>query len=473
MVAAFGVGALLMLLAVWACNRWAGHKQRQPNREHSERDITLSPDQQAALSAVLEPNWDTECILIYGSAGTGKSTIIHKIVEALNGQAIVAAPFGIAALNVGGTTINRLIGIGPFAIPYDQMAHLVHMLDEDRREVMREAKVVIIDEVSTLRVDLMDALDYSLRINLGAPDVPFGGKKVVLVGDLMQLDPVVAQDGPQLTAWDGHMFFHGKVWQQARLRAIKLTQAHAFEKDPEFAEALQQLRSVETRLAAINWINQRMIVAHNDGGRVVIATTNADANGINEQRLAALPPPPHTYHGETDGDFLAGDMRTSMHLTLKIGARVVVVANDRERPPQFANGTLAEVRHMGDDSVEIEKDDGESIVLHQYQWNRLEPKLNDAGQLVHEPVAWFRQIPLKLAWAFTVQRAQGLRFDAVHVLPGHNGFFASGHAYVAISRCRTISGLSCIYPFNMAHFWWAPSLLRFLEEIEENPIWPA
>jgi len=464
------IGGLFARLWTWL---WRLFARREPAGADPNVRF-LSEDQQHALDQILQDNWDTDCILLYGAAGTGKSTIVREISQALPGKVIVVAPTGLAAANVDGTTIHRLLGFGPYPISY-RHPRQIRLLKPDRRRVLRRAEIIIVDEASMLRADLMDALDWGLRKNLGKETKPFGGKKVLLVGDLLQLDPVVGDDEKSvLSEWDGHMFFDGKVWQEARLRAIRLETVHRQADDLEFAAALADSRRPERLPFAVDWLDDHLGISGESGEKVVIATTNAIADEINAAHLKELMGryPPYEGIVPEGQKFAESEMRAPKRLYLKPGARVLIVANDRNEPRRYVNGTLAKVTRLFKSRVEVLTDEGRTIILDPYTWDRYEPQVSEQTGLLEQcPVASYTQIPLRLAWAFTVHKSQGLSFSEVHLIPGQR-FFASGHAYVGLSRCRTIAGQTCQRRITEADFYWNPRLRAFLEKIEANPIWP-
>lgn len=428
--------------------------------------LSLSQDQSKALEEILNDKWDTDCYLVWGAAGTGKSTLVRELAKAKPGKVLVCAFTGIAAENVGGTTIHRLIGIGIHPLPYRDNSQ-IPLLDADRREVLRKAELIVVDEISMVRVDLMDALDWSLRRNLNQEDKPFGGKKVVLVGDLLQLGPVVTQDDRHVLAlWEGHMFFNAKVWDEAELNSLPLIQVHRQTEDPKFAECLGKLRAEGGVTEAVEWLGQHLKVTVEDDNKVVLCPKNSDASQINEQRLRQLPGDPKIYQAYVQGDFK--DKRTLEQLHLKVGARVVVVANDSEASRRYVNGTVGRVTRLMEGQVEIEKEDGGRIALAPHTWKEFEPRVNDeTGLIEYVAVAKFTQIPLKLAWAITIHKSQGLSLNAAHLVPS-TGFFASGHAYVALSRVRSIKGLTSDRRLGPGDFYWDPSLRDYLQQLESE-----
>jgi ATP-dependent DNA helicase PIF1 len=390
----------------------------------------------------------------------------------LPGRVIVVAATGLAAANVDGTTVHRLLGFGPHLLSYKNRSD-IPALHEDRQKALRFAELIIIDEVSFVRVDLLDAIDWSLRWNVGEPDKPFGGKRILLVGDLLQLDPIDGEDKASLqSTWGGHMFFHAKVWNEARMQAIELKTLHRQREDLEFASALTNLRDPILLPKAVKWLRDRIPIQFEAGEKVGVATTNRIADRMNDERLDELKGVEVIYEGIVEGKYSEAEMRAPRKLILKPGARVVIVVNDEEEPRRFVNGTLAKVQRLHQDRVVVVTESCLTVALKRFKWRRYEPEINaSSGLLEQKPVASYRQIPLKLAWAFTVHKSQGQSFDSAHVIPG-GGFFASGHAYVALSRCRTAAGLSCQRQLTESDFFWRPELRAFLDEIGDNPIWP-
>lgn len=444
-----------------------------PVEARTRRRVVLDPTQREAIRAAIAEHWDTQVILIYGGAGTGKSEVVKRIARKFRGKTIIVAPTGIAAHNVDGVTIHSQFKF-PGALLRYRDNDVIHPLGGDLREALLRAKLIIIDEISMVRVDLLDAIDWSLRISLGNPDVAFGGKRIVMVGDLLQLEPVADDEALHelLPDWpDGQFFFDAHVWKEARLRAFQLATEHRQSADQEFAQCLRELRdgdSAEMR----SRLNDLIRVTPEPADRPILVTAKASAEGINTERLRVLQGPSRRYKHSKTGQFPSSERRAPDNLILKKGARVLITANASGGPPYlYVNGTLGVVSEMNRDSVTVQKDDGEIVTIGPHLWERKRYVQDPETEGIRlQTVGTFSQIPMRLAWAMTVHKSQGLTFDKLHI-DTTQWFFASGQGYVALTRCRTAFGLSVSSPIPPGMVFWKPRLRHFLDQIGEDPLW--
>ncbi|MCW5939599.1 MAG: AAA family ATPase [Fimbriimonadaceae bacterium] len=428
----------------------------------------LSSEQRAIMDDLLGGGLGSQVALVLGAAGTGKSTLIQALVRATDGQAIVCAFTGVAALRVDGTTIHRLFGFGPHVLPREK-ADVIPYLPEERRQVLAKARFLVIDEVSMVRCDLFDAIDRSLRLNLGKPDLPFGGKRLVLVGDMLQLTPIVGKEERQTihAQWPGEHFFHARVWDAVQPRVFQLTVDHRAAGDQPYRESITAIRAESSKIGAVETLQELIGRNRQTDQAVVLTPYNKVADSVNAERLAALPGVARRYIGTVHGEFSDRERPVvPTHVELKVGARVMVAANDHVEPRRYVNGTTGTVRDLQADRVLVRKDDGEDVWIERFRWDRFEPQWDEElGKIVLAIVASYTQIPLLLGWAFTVHKAQGITFDRAHIKPGR-GFFCSGHAYVAVTRCRTSAGLSCDRELRPGDFEWDDAVREFLASVE-------
>ncbi|MBS1723472.1 MAG: AAA family ATPase [Armatimonadetes bacterium] len=442
--------------------------------DRTGRRVVLDESQRAAISAAISEHWDTQAILIHGGAGTGKSEVVKRIARKFRGRIIIVAPTGIAAHNVEGVTIHSQFKL-PGAVLRFRDSSVIRPLGGDQREALRRAKLIVIDEISMVRADLLDAIDWSLRTSLEQLDVPFGGKRIVMVGDLLQLEPV-ADDDDLLelgTHWpDGHFFFDAHVWREARFCALELSTEHRQSSDQEFAQALRELRGGDTPALRAR-LNVLVNVAPEPDDCVILVTAKARAEEINNERLDRLPSSTHRYKHTKTGDFPPSERRAPDDLDLKVGARVLVTANAAGGPPYlFVNGTLGVVRVLNRESVTVLKDDGQLVTIGRHLWERKRyVKDPDSDGVRLQTVGTFSQIPLRLAWSMTVHKSQGLTFDKLHI-DTTQWFFASGQGYVALTRCRTAKGLSVSSPIHAGMVSWKPRLRHFLDRLGGHHVWP-
>jgi ATP-dependent exoDNAse (exonuclease V) alpha subunit len=378
-------------------------------------------------------------LFVTGRAGTGKSTLLRCLREMVEQPMVVLAPTGLAAVNVGGQTIHSFFGLPPRLIRPDDIRRSRNV------GVMRRLALVVVDEVSMVRSDLMWAIDQSLRVNRGRPREPFGGVRLVLFGDLHQLPPVVqeAEVAAHLESTHGGPFFFSvsSLGEAAGTRLLELTEPFR-QKDQALLEVLNRIREGEASERELAVLNARVSPVHTlaEGDRYVILTpTNAAASRINLAYLEALPKGPHTYEASITGEFNENAHPTNTTLVLKPGAKVILLRNDPDG--RWVNGTIARIKRLEPKRVWIEID-GREHEVEPAAWENRRYAYDQAAQTIVETVAGtFRQFPLRLAWALTIHKSQGLTLDKVYIDLGR-GTFAHGQAYVALSRCRTLEGLA-------------------------------
>lgn len=391
-------------------------------------------------------------VFITGRAGTGKSTLLRHFVEQGKIKAPVLAPTGVAALNVQGETIHRF-----FKIPPSVDAQVARMEAENRKkpDIYRKIQAMIIDEISMVRADLLDAMDIFLQI-IRNDKRPFGGVRVIGIGDLYQLPPVVAgSDEKEFSLrYKTPYFFSSTAYRRLHgAGQIDYTELQKIyrQKDQGFIDILNAIRNREINLEQLAVINGRIIATQPPEDSIVLTPTNDAADCLNQAKLNKLPGSICVVEGSVEGKFKEKDMPTDLYLELKAGARIMCVANDQKN--RFVNGSLGWVLAVDatkeKQNVTVQMDDAkEPITIEPYTWNIHRTKFNRrTGNLEQEPVGSFRQIPLRLAWAVTIHKSQGKTFDKVTLDLGR-GAFASGQIYVALSRCRTLEGLSLIKPIT-------------------------
>lgn len=395
--------------------------------------ITLSAEQSAALRAAQSLIFGG-VLYITGKAGTGKSTVLRELREETS--CIVLAPTGLAAVNVGGQTIHSFFGMKPGEKPD---------MPERSLKALKGAELIVVDEVSMVRADLMDEMDRSLRKAL-KDERPFGGKGVVLFGDVWQIEPVVSSAAEHemiRSKYGSPFFFDSVVFQSIGARVIELSHVFRQQGDERFRDALNAVRTGDHR--SLDVFNARAYEKPCET-TLRLTLTNAAAKDVNERRLSMLDGDKMTFTGSSSGDF-GRELPTEIDLTLKIGARVMCLANHPEAG--FINGDLGFVRAFGKwgDTVEVDLDRGDVVEVGKHTWQKLAYTWDPEEGLQSYPVARFTQLPLKLAWAATTHKAQGQTFDAVH-LELERRSFAHGQTYVALSRCRTLEGLTMARRLN-------------------------
>lgn len=398
-------------------------------------------------------NQTTESIFLTGKAGTGKSTFIRNFSNRTSKKHISLAPTGLAALNVGGQTIHSFfkLPIRPL-LPEDRelKSNYSKLFNRTQRRLIENLDLIIIDEVSMVRSDIIDAMDLLLRCLRRCSYLPFGGVQMLFVGDLYQIEPVVPPRDLEVLRnfYPSFYFFNARVFQNKPLISIELTHVYR-QTDTQFVELLDRIRLGQPTTGDLQRINQRCtdvsdkVVLNTEDVLSIILTTRRDrAFAINNRYLDALPGQEVTIHGKLEGDFPVHNLPTEEELVLKEGAQVIFVSNDSER--NWVNGTLGVVEHINIDEevVYVRLENGETVEVTPYEWTNKRYSFNSKKYTIEEEVLGsFAQIPLKTAWAITIHKSQGLTFDYVH-LDLASGAFAKGQTYVALSRCRTLEGLS-------------------------------
>jgi len=395
-------------------------------------------------------------LFLTGKAGTGKTTFLRNLCRESNKRIVVAAPTGIAAVNAGGVTLHSLLQL-PFG------AYIPGVTVPDRRHdrfsraklrLLRAMDLLVIDEVSMVRADLLDAVDATLRRHRDH-DRPFGGVQLLLIGDLGQLAPVVTDDEARLLrdVYKSPYFFESKALQRAGYRIIELQKVYR-QADPTFIGILNRIRSGRADTDVLDALNSRYMPGFkppHDAGYIRLTTHNRLARAVNDRELAALAAPSRTFTARITGDFPGTAYPADAGLQLKTGAQVMFIKNDTEIPRRYYNGMIGRVIAMTDDTVRVRPADPELpvITVRAAQWSNNVYELNDAsGQIEQKSVGTFSQIPLRTAWAITIHKSQGLTFD--HAIIDASAAFAHGQTYVALSRCRTLGGIVLDHPLTMA-----------------------
>lgn len=381
-------------------------------------------------------------LFLTGRAGTGKTTMLRKFLAQAGDSAIVLAPTGVAAMNAGGQTIHSFFKFPP---------RLIEPTDIKRLRSTRLVKAIdtmIIDEISMVRSDMLDAIDKSLKLNR-ASKRPFGGVRMILSGDLHQLPPVVSnQEAPILKErHGGQYFFNCAAFREAEFALLALK--HVFrQEDPRFLALLGALRTgrvTPADEAILQSIVSNRSAADASETHVVLTPNNANAFRINQARLESLPGKPHPFFADVQGQFDEKAFPTEAELELKEGARVMLIRNDPEG--RWVNGSLAVVAGFTSKSVIVDID-GHAYEIEPAAWEKYRYELDpETKKVKREVVGTFKQVPLRLAYAVTIHKAQGLTLDKVYIDFDH-GMFAHGQTYVAFSRARTLEGLEISRPLR-------------------------
>lgn len=423
----------------------------------SEPDLN-NPEFQNAWRLISHTN---QSIFLTGRAGTGKSTFLRYIASNTRKKHVILAPTGIAAVNVGGQTLHSFfkIPLQPL-LPDDPNFHRTRLLARLKYssrliKLIREVDLFIIDEISMVRADLIDFIDKILRTVTRNFRQPFGGKQMLLVGDIFQLEPVVKADARELLSryYYANFFFCANVFSQLAPVSIELNKVYR-QRDDYFINILDRIRAntpLDADLAAINSRVTGDLETASPGSdskafTMTIATKRDTVDMINDSHLRLLTTPEIVFTAQVQGNFPAQSFPTDQELHLKVGAQIVFVRNDPER--RWVNGTLGIIRAIDENHVTVETESGERHEVEPYGWENIKYTYNEKTRSVEEEVLGsFIQLPLKLAWALTIHKSQGLTFNKIHIDMG-NGAFSGGQSYVALSRCTGLEGISLSKPLN-------------------------
>ncbi|MBD5608215.1 MAG: AAA family ATPase [Desulfovibrio sp.] len=401
-----------------------------------------------------------ENLFVTGRAGTGKSTLL-RLLKSKFREPVLVAPTGVAALNIGGSTIHSF-----FRFPLEFLDPEADNIRKDyrREDLFRKLDTLIIDEVSMVRADLLDGMDRFLRLNRDK-DEPFGGVRVIMFGDPFQLPPVVK--GKELEEhikriYAGPYFFNARSFDSGRFRRLELTRVFR-QKDAEFLRLLNAVRENKISGVDLSRLNRRKSDRPPDGLEVALCATNSKVQEINNGMLARLSGDDFSYVASFSGDFNPQEAPADSRLILKEGAQIMTLRNDPDK--RWVNGSLGIVEKLSDDAIFI-RVDGEIYPVFRETWDIIDYKYDREKRRITPFVkARFTQYPLKLAWAMTIHKSQGQTFDKVRIDMG-KGAFAHGQTYVALSRCRTLEGITLAKRIREPDIRVDPVVLKFAASVE-------
>lgn len=420
----------------------------KPRKQTAARQVVAIPD-----DFEVTPDFEHACdvmehtsrhVYITGNAGTGKSTLLQYFKEQTQKHIVVLAPTGVAAINVGGSTIHSFFRFPPRLVTKNDVRRV-----RGKEGVFTALDAVVIDEVSMVRADVMDAIDHSLRLNRKRPHEPFGGVQVILIGDLHQLPPIVDKELQDYFSdtYESPYFFDAQVFKAHAFEVIELRKVFR-QRDPGFIALLNKVRNNQLLPADLLALNRRCAPPAACGKgelAITLTSTNGLASQMNLERLNALRAKGCLFDAEVTGNFDEQSCPTDRQLKLKPGAQVMMVKNDPNK--RWVNGTLGVVHKLTRDVVTVSFGDA----VHEVEpsaWEKIEYEYNkDDGRINPVVTGSFRQYPIKLAWAITVHKSQGKTFDHVVIDLGR-GAFAHGQTYVALSRCRSFEGLHLKNPIK-------------------------
>ncbi len=433
---------------------------RLPPEKHEEIEVT--EDYKEILSWLKAK---APIVFVTGKAGTGKTVFIRYVKDQFEGTSVVVAPTGVAALLVNGSTINSFFRFPPRLITDDDVEVV-----RDRR-LYRKLELLIIDEISMVRVDLIDAMDKFLKLNRESPE-PFGGVRLLMVGDLFQLPPVTTRKdvGALIRmGYDSPYFFSAKAFEQCDLAAKELTKVFR-QTDMEFIKILDGIRVAESLEDLLPILNQRCISTEDSTpAMITLACKNDVADAINDRELNKLSGPTRTYIGEVTGRFDVESTRlpSPMNLSLKNGAQVMFTKNGT----QWVNGTMGKIIEMNDDVIRVEVSDNFNKTIHEVQrvtWETYKYTYDEnEDKIIPISSGKYRQYPLMLAWAITIHKSQGKTLEKVRIDLG-DGAFAYGQVYVAISRCRSLEDIHLVRPIEENDVTFDPTIKRFYSALRRG-----
>lgn len=414
-----------------------------------------------------------DSFLITGKAGTGKSTFIRYFYGKSRKTVVRMSFTGIAAINVGGVTIHSFFQFPLRPLMPDDEGITIFAEGSFRRESIENLDTIIIDEISMLRADILEAIDYSLRRNGGDGSKPFGGKQIIFVGDPFQLPPVTNEGGEVESYlfkeyFEGAYFFHSNAYRLLNVRTLVLRRSYRQKEDMRFVELLDEVRTCKASDQTLAELNSRVIkdyVPRPDEFSITLTTSNAIAREENQRRLAQLATDKVVFEAASMGDFSEDQMPAPAFLELKRGAQVIFIRNDPAG--RWVNGTIGIVDFVEQERLDVRLANGESYMIEKETWDNRGYKFDrDKRRIVSEVKGRLMQYPLKLAWAITIHKSQGLTFEKVVIDLG-KGAFTSGQLYTALSRCRNLRGIVLRRAVTERDIIRDEKLLRFYEAIEE------
>ncbi len=430
-----------------------------------------NPELQLAEAFVQHTNCN---IFLTGKAGTGKTTFLQSIKTQTNKRIIITAPTGVAAINAGGVTLHSFFQLpfGPYTPGTDPFSRQnQHRVSKEKRNIIKSLDLLVIDEISMVRADLLDLVDTVLR-KYRRSDLAFGGVQLLMIGDLHQLSPVVKESDWQVLKqhYDSPYFFSSNGLRQTEWIPIELKHIYR-QTDSKFIELLNCVRDNRLDKQTLQELNSRHIpdfTPADDDGYITLSTHNSYADAINDKKLRELNGVSRNYNAETDGDFPEHTYPTSSDLQLKVGAQVMFVRNDSSQDKRYFNGKIGKITRMRETSIEVScPDDLETIDVERATWENIEYTVDpETAEISQKTIGTFAQYPLKLAWAITIHKSQGLTFDKAII--DAQAAFAHGQVYVALSRCRTFEGMVLSSALTSSSIKTDRTVNRFVEDAQNN-----